>query len=225
MNRAHYEILLKKYHEDQAIWDAKHQAYQAATNCTEDSEGEETESPETQPQHRPDPLCVFTHGKSTTLDDPHVRSFCLGFARTAPILLFQDNRDEILRVQTFRSLANSFPSVKAYSGRSLGARNAARATVYSTVQRAILVTFPLVRGLDIRYTDLLALSADTEVLFIIGDSDALCPETHLKEIRGRMKAKSWWIRLVNGDHQFRIWETKTIRDGILNIAGQIASKV
>lgn len=72
---------------------------------------------------------------------------------------------------------------------------------------------------------MLALGADTDVLFIIGDSDVLTPETHLKEVRARMKARSWWIRLVQGDHQFKIWETKTIRDAILNIAGQMAAKV
>jgi hypothetical protein len=222
-NRVNYDTLLKKYHEDRAKWDAANQAYQAATHG-DDSPAEDTSSSEEQ-RAWPDPFCVFTHGKSTTLDDPHVRSFCLGFARTAPILVFQDYREEILRVQTFRSLANSFPGVKAYSGRSLGARNAARATVFSTIKRVILVTFPLVRGLDVRYSDLLALSADAEVLFLSGDSDALAPETHLKEIRRKMKAKSWWIRLVGADHQFRLWETKTIRDAILNIAGQMAAKV
>lgn len=223
-SKAHYDTLLKTYHEDRAKWDAANQAYQAAIHHGEDPSTEEDASSEDH-HVRPDPFCIFTHGKSTTLDDPHVRSFCLGFARTAPILLFQDYRDEILRVQTFRSLANSFSSVKAYSGRSLGARNAARATVFSTIKRVILVTFPLVRNLDVRHSDLLALSADTDVLFIIGDSDAMAPETHLKEIRQKMKARSWWIRLVGADHQFKLWEGKTIRDAILNIAGQMAAKV
>lgn len=224
-NKAHYEKLLQKYKEERAAWERAYEAYHAATSHNDDSSADDSMPPDSQNSPRPDPLCIFTHGKSTTLDDPHVRSFCIGFARTAPIMLFQDNREEVLRVQTFRSLANSYPSAIAYSGRSLGARNAARATVYSTIKRAILITFPLVRGLDVRYTDLLALSSDTEVLFIIGDSDALCPETHLLEVRKKMRAKSWWIKLVGGDHKFLLWETKVIRDSILNIAGQMASKV
>lgn len=140
-DKLHYDTLLKKYYEERVTWDTVNQAYLAAGEA---GEAVEEASPCDEPHSPPEPLCIFTHGKSTALDDPHVRHFCLGFARTAPILLFQDKRDELLRFQTFRSLANSFPSAKAYSGLSLGARNAARATVYSTVKRAILVTFPLV---------------------------------------------------------------------------------
>jgi hypothetical protein len=171
---------------------------------------------------RPDPECIFTHGRSSSLDNPAVIAFAQGFARTRPILCFEDANDLTHRTSTFRSLANQFPSASALGGRSMGARAACRAQIYSPVRKLIFFTYPLTRGLDERYEELLALDANTDVLFILGDSDALCHELHLKAIRERMRARTWWIRLLKADHA--VWyEDPEQRDTICNVAGQIAA--
>jgi hypothetical protein len=105
----------------------------------------------------------------------------------------------------------------------LGARAAARAQVYSPVKKLIFFTYPLVRGLDERYEELLKLVKGTDVLFIVGDSDPLCVEMHLMAIRTLMSAQSWWVRLVSADHGIR-YDTDEKRDALCNVAGQIAAK-
>jgi hypothetical protein len=87
----------------------------------------------------------------------------------------------------------------------------------------IFFTYPLVRGLDERYEELLKLVKGTNVLFIVGDSDPLCIEMYLMAIRRRMSAQSWWVRLVGADYGIR-YDTDEERDALCNIAGQIAAK-
>jgi hypothetical protein len=94
--------------------------------------------------------------------------------------------------------------------------------VHTPVKRLIFFTYPLVRDLDYRYADLLALGPDIEVLFVVGDGDPLAVETHLREVRHRMRAKSWWIKLIKGDHTFKLWTEEEI-EHTLDIAGQIAA--
>lgn len=95
-------------------------------------------------------------------------------------------------------------------------------SVHTPVKRLIFFTYPLVRDLNYRYADLLALGPDIEVLFVVGDGDPLAVETHLREVRHRMRAKSWWIKLIKGDHSFNMW-TKDEIENTLDIAGQIAA--
>ena len=54
-----------------------------------------------------------------------------------------------------------------------GKSAAARAQIYSPVRKLIFFTYPLTRALEERYEELLALEASTDVLFVVGDSDAL----------------------------------------------------
>ena len=103
----------------------------------------------------------------------------------------------------------------------MGARASARAQIYSRIKLLIFFTYPLVRGLDERYEEVLSLTADTDVLFIIGDSDPLCHEMHLSAIRSRMKARTWWIRMIQGDHA--LWYEDAQRDRMCNVAGQLAA--
>jgi hypothetical protein len=111
-------------------------------------------------------------------------------------------KNDLDRISTFRTLTTAYPSIKAFSGRSMGTRLAARASIHAPVKRLIFVTYPLVRNLEYRYADLLALGSDIEVLFIVGDSDPLAVQTHLIEVRKHMRAKSWWINVFKGGHTF-----------------------
>lgn len=81
------------------------------------------------------PLVVFTHGRNSTLEDAHITAFCQGFGREASILLFEDLRPELQRIHVFRTLVDSYPSIKAFSGRSAGARNAAKASSRTSFDR------------------------------------------------------------------------------------------
>jgi hypothetical protein len=105
----------------------------------------------------PDPEALFTHGRRGGIQTPSVVAFCKGFARTAPILLFEDSGDLTHRTMTFRSLSNLFPMATSLGGRSMGARAAARAQVWSAVKKLIFFTYPLNRGLQERYEELLML--------------------------------------------------------------------
>ncbi len=116
---------------------------------------------------------------------------------------------------------NQLPSAIAIGGRSMGARASARAQIYSPVRKLIFFTYPLVRGLDERYDELLAVESTTDVLFVLGDSDSLCHEMHLKAIRSRMRARTWWIRIIGGDHA--LWFEDLQRDKICNAAGQLSA--
>lgn len=170
----------------------------------------------------PDPTMLFTHGRGSTLDNPTIVEFARGFARSAPILCFEQMGEMNDRVKAFRSLMDRYPSASAVGGRSKGARAACRASLYSPVRKLIFFTYPLIRGLDERFDELFALPADVDVLFIIGDLDALAPEVVLKSVRARMRARTWWIRLINADHA--VWyERDEVRNSICNIAGQIAA--
>ena len=47
-------------------------------------------------------------------------------------------------------------------------------------------------------------------------------ETHLREVRARMCAKSWWIKLIRGNHDFNVWIPKEMENA-LGIVWQIAT--
>ena len=178
--------------------------------------------PATNAVNSPEPDFIFTHGKGSRLDNPAIMAFVQGFARNYTVLAFEDVRDMTERVSTFRSLMNSYPSATAVGGRSMGARASCRAAVYSHIKKLIFFTYPLTRGLSERYEELLALDAETDVLFIIGDSDPMAIELLLNPLRQRMRARSWWIKVIGADHAFWFDPPET-RDGICNVAGQIAS--
>ncbi|PMD34166.1 hypothetical protein L207DRAFT_638717 [Hyaloscypha variabilis F] len=202
-----YNIALKKYDEETAEWHGNHEKYLDALDVNElvcknedsDSNDGEEESQD-DPIAAAQPLVVFTHGRNSTLDNTHITAFC----------------------QVFRTLVNNYPSIKVFAGRSAGARNAAKASIHAPVKRLIFFTYALVRDLEYRYADLLALGPDIEVLFIVGDGDPLAVETHLREVRNRMRAKSWWIKLIKGNHSFNSWSAEEV-ENTLDIAGQIAA--
>ncbi|KAI9732736.1 MAG: hypothetical protein M1818_007470 [Claussenomyces sp. TS43310] len=169
------------------------------------------------------PDFIFTHGKGSRLDNPTIVAFAQGFARTHRVLCFEGDDNMVRRTVLFRSLANLYPTATVVGGRSMGSRAAVRSAIYSPIKKLIFFTYPLTRDLQERYEELLALDCDTDVLFIVGDMDPLCIELLLKPVRARMRARSWWIRMVNGDHALW-WEPEAARHNICNVAGQLAAK-
>jgi len=171
----------------------------------------------------PQPDIIFNHGHRNGLDVASLVAFSEGFARTQTCLSFVDFGDLEHRTSTFRSLMSAFPSA-AVGGRSYGSRSSCRAAIWSPVRKLIFFTYPLVRGIDERYEELLQLSSDVDVLFVVGDSDPLCVEMHLAAIRKRMRARTWWIRVIGADHQFSMRGNNGAGTKLCNVAGQIAAK-
>lgn len=139
---ARYNTELEQYRDARAHWHDNYIAYTDSLDIeslqTKDIKAEEeVETDDSKPDLEfgdaedpiaaAEPLVVFTHGRNSSLENVHVTSFCKGFGREAPILLFQDTRAELERISVFRTLLATYPSIKVLSGRSAGARNAARA--------------------------------------------------------------------------------------------------
>ncbi|PVH89429.1 hypothetical protein DL98DRAFT_355881, partial [Cadophora sp. DSE1049] len=169
------------------------------------------------------PDMIFTHGRGSKLDNEAIVAFMEGWARTQTSLNFEELGDLNTRAGIFRALMLAYPSATSLGGRSMGARAAARGSMYSPARTLIMFTYPLIRGLDERYEELLELKSDVDVLFVVGDSDALCHEMHLNAIRKRMRARTWWVRMIDGDHA--LWyDPNEKRNALCNIAGQIAAQ-
>jgi hypothetical protein len=184
--------------------------------------------PNSHPNHKaaslPQPHLIFNHGRRTNLDATSLVAFTKGFARTQTVLSFLDLGDLEHRTSSFRSLLSSFPTALTLGGRSTGSRSATRAQIWSPARKLIFFTYPLTRGLSERYEELMQLEENVHVLFVVGDSDPLCHELHLRAIRKRMRAKTWWIRVINGDHLFMMKGDKEQETKMCDIAGQIAAR-
>lgn len=126
---------------------------------------------------------IFTHGRGLDLDNDAIVNFTEDWARTQSTLNFEDVGDLNERAGTFRALMLAFRSALTLGGRSMGARAATRGSMYSPANKPIMFTFPLVHGLEERYEELLELKADIDILFLVGDFDALCTDMHLKALR------------------------------------------
>ena len=171
----------------------------------------------------PGPDMIFTHGRGSELSNEAIVAFTEGWARTQTILSFEELGDLNTRAGIFRALMLAYPSAASLGGRSMGARAAVRGLMYSPARKLVLFTYPLIRCLEERFEELLELKSDVDVLFVLGDSDALCHEMHLKAVRQRMRARTWWIRMVNGDHA--LWyDPDEKRNALCNIAGQISAR-
>lgn len=169
------------------------------------------------------PDLILAHENAAELDKDQLVQFAIGFARYSTVLCFEEESDQLdVIVRTARSLLNNYPSVGALGGRSRGARAMVRAQSYTSADKLILFTYPLVDGLAVFEEELLLVNRVTDVLFITGDRDHMATELHLRDLRQRMAAPTWWIRLIGGDHELR-FDDGDKRDAMCNIAGQIAS--
>lgn len=126
------------------------------------------------------PQVIFTHGGGRGIFQRGYMHFMHGLARTHAVLAFRKDRgDSASRVEELykRTAAfhyfynDAYGSVAALGGRSVGARSAVHASVYSANRSLILWSYPLIRDSDWRKDELIALSEDTRVLFIKGERD------------------------------------------------------
>jgi len=122
--------------------------------------------------------------------------------------------------------------VVAFGGRSMGARAAVVASQAVTAgphgKLLVLASYPLVgpKG-DLRDAILLALPAETCVLFISGDHDNMCPLTELAKVRAKMKAKTWLVTVVGADHGMEVRGGTALKRGTEEIGrecGRIAAR-
>jgi predicted alpha/beta-hydrolase family hydrolase len=159
---------------------------------------------------------IFTHGAGGTLSAPAVVNFCTGFSSTSPtrLLAFQGSSNLSARVKAFQAchehLRREAKGV-VFGGRSMGARAAVMAATellaersYESTVRVVLVSYPLQGPKDVRDQILLDLPGGVEVLFIVGDRDAMCPLALLEEVRGKMRAKSRLVVVRGADHGMNV---------------------
>lgn len=164
---------------------------------------------------------LFTHGAGGTLDAPAVVNFCTGFASASEkkgLCAFQGNSNLPSRVKGFEAVLSHWRSAlidepvqelssgkerPVFGGRSMGARAAVMAATqlcttlrtYQKIERVklVLISYPLQGPKDVRDQILLDLPDRFEVMFIVGDEDAMCPLDLLEGVRERMRA---WSRVV-----------------------------
>jgi hypothetical protein len=77
--------------------------------------------------------------------------------------------------------------------------------------------------MEMRTDELLALDADTDVIFIVGEEDAQCVEMLWQGVRKRMRAKTWWIRVVGATHKM-VFGSEEMGEEICGVLGQIAAR-
>ncbi|KIW92724.1 uncharacterized protein Z519_06572 [Cladophialophora bantiana CBS 173.52] len=172
---------------------------------------------------------IFTHGAGGDLSASAMVNFSQGFASAgSAIVMFQGSMNVKARASLFGlvkehemesgSLARGLDGQKAsvsYGGRSMGARAAVIAShTDSEVKALVLASYPLVGPSgDMRDKILLDLDEDTDVLFISGDNDSMCPLQSLQVVRGKMKAKTWRVIVKGADHGMNIRGGKRLKEG------------
>ncbi|EXJ60907.1 hypothetical protein A1O7_05060 [Cladophialophora yegresii CBS 114405] len=181
-------------------------------------------SPST-PQH---PRClIFTHGAGGDLSAAAMVHFSAGFASrgedaTAGLIMFPGTMNVKARAAMFDLVKQhglgqgDREGVNfAYGGRSMGARAAVMAShVDEDVKMLVLVSYPLVSPAgDVRDKILLEIRPDVDVLFISGDQDSMCDLDMLDKVRGKMKARSWLVRVRGADHGMNLRGGKKLKEG------------
>lgn len=154
---------------------------------------------------------IFTHGAGGTITTPAIVNFSAGFSKnsTASIICFQGNMNLKSRVKMFGAVYDHASSTYqhrttiALGGRSMGARAAVLAAT-EDIKHLILASYPLQTNKETRDQILLDLPGDKNVLFISGDQDSMCDLNKLNEVRMKMKAKTWLIRVRDADHGMNV---------------------
>ena len=161
---------------------------------------------------------IFTHGAGGAITSDGIANFSTGFARrtASSIVCFQGNMNLKSRVKMFDTVHDSairtfeHETPLALGGRSMGARAAVLAAIQDT-KFFVLASYPLQTDKKVRDQILLDLPDDKEVLFISGDHDSMCDLAKLNEVRKKMKAKTWLIRVRDADHGMNIKPKKATR--------------
>ncbi|KAL6704570.1 hypothetical protein ACN47E_008080 [Coniothyrium glycines] len=204
------------------------------------------------------PILIFTHGAGGTLSAPAVQNFCTGFSTSYPVFAFQGSMNLSHRVKGFHACIPHVDSMRRANrsrmkqkntregillgGRSMGARAAVIAAKevldqqwYGVIPKIglILVSYPLVgpKGTqDLRDQILLDLPASVNVLFVIGERDAMCSLHLLNKTRCKMTARSQLVVVLGADHAMHVvpkkWEKyageKTGRVGAAWLNGEFS---
>ncbi|KAF3042067.1 hypothetical protein E8E11_006578 [Didymella keratinophila] len=169
---------------------------------------------------------IFTHGAGGTISAPAVVNFCTGFSSisSTPLLAFQGSSNLGARVRGFHACRAHLGSEEkdvVFGGRSMGARAAVMAATELVAEgegklagrvRLMLVSYPLQGPKDVRDQILLDLPKEMEVLFIIGDRDAMCPLELLGEVRRKMEAKSRLVVVRGADHGMNVRPTSMTQE-------------
>ncbi|KAF1362245.1 hypothetical protein EJ07DRAFT_153800 [Lizonia empirigonia] len=163
--------------------------------------------------------------------------FSSGFSSCSrtPLLLFQGSMNLSARTKSFHAChAHAYESTGAkqplaFGGRSMGARAAVIAATEvlaglreQRAARLVLVSYPLQGPKDVRDQILLDLPRAVEVLFIVGERDAMCP-LDLLETRERMVARSRVVVVEGADHGMNVVPAKRTR-GLGEETGRVAAR-
>ena len=191
----------------------------------------------------PSTALIFTHGAGGDLSAAAMVNFSKGFASADPemgLIMFPGNMNVKARAELFDvvkqhefedGMWKSQSTTRfdlAYGGRSLGARAAVIASHSDqNVKALVLASYPLVspRG-DVRDEILINVAEDVDVLFISGDHDSMCDLGMLEDVRERMKASTWLVRVNGADHGMSIRGGKKLKEGteaIGNAVGKVAA--
>ncbi|KAI9705336.1 MAG: hypothetical protein M1820_005166 [Bogoriella megaspora] len=175
------------------------------------------------------PSLIFTHGFGGSLSSASMHNFASGFSSTSSVLCFEGSMKLPRRISQFHAVLthtltsqtetqpqtqdSTPPKPIALGGRSMGARAAvilanelslSQSTFPSATPspptHLILISYPLrnEKG-EIRDQILYSIPVSTEVLFISGERDTMCPAELIDEVRRRMGARTWmvWVRGAN----------------------------
>jgi predicted alpha/beta-hydrolase family hydrolase len=181
----------------------------------------------------PSPALIFTHGAGGTLSADAVVNFCTGFSSSLPVLAFQGSMNLEARTKGFDACINELYSSQEtgykgkakeegiekrllLGGRSMGARAAVITASDWLAERnddagdecsvqLVLISYPLQGPKDdLRDQILLDLPETVNILFIIGDRDAMCSLDLLNETKSKMSAKSQLVVVRGADHGMQV---------------------
>ena len=173
------------------------------------------------------PALAFTHGAGGGLSAPATSEFADGFAAVSPIVSFQGSMNLPSRQKMFNTVLDHEGFYDALGGRSMGARAACLAAAHHVgeTRALVLVSFPLVGGKkgDSRERILLDLDESVDVLFVSGDRDSMCDLEQLRDVMGRMKARSWLAIVKGADHGMS-WSPKALVSIMRRRTGSIAAE-
>ena len=153
---------------------------------------------------------VLTHGAGGNHRAAAMNYLQAGSLSSMPVLRFSGPMNLKARTKQFRTACEQVKTttekLSIVGGRSMGARAALalrNASPDLVHPRVLLHSFPLVgQRADDKSREQLLLDAasDTQILFVTGSGDNMCPIQKLNEVRKRMQAKSWLIVAENANH-------------------------
>jgi hypothetical protein len=104
----------------------------------------------------------------------------------------------------------------------MGARAAVVAATAET-EHLVLVSYPLQTAKEVRDQILLDLPAAVKVLFVSGDGDSMCELGALREVRAKMKCRSWLVTVRGADHGMNV-KPKAATEAVGLMTGEVAAR-